>query len=247
MVSHEELQIIASPADQFTHSYVFSVENFDSLHTLIDRLIDATCGKCSTSSRTDIIALIDDHSSSAMTTTEFSLALNGITYILQHLMAFAKVNGQRFGVSRFDDFENQYLSLTNSLNIDEMLSYVQGLRQYRKTCPASDCSANIPRNISTAINDVLLTQFINTDPKARNALLVFTSGRFDNIDKVREEVGVITRDTGVYVFAVGAGYDSNIDGLQSIAQEASNVFVVTEDNLQTLDVIQSQLSYITCS
>ncbi|KAH3857043.1 hypothetical protein DPMN_099640 [Dreissena polymorpha] len=128
-----------------------------------------------------------------------------------------------------------------------MLSYVQGIRQHHKTCPTSDCSANISRNSSTVINDVLLTQCTNTDPKARNALLVFTSGRFDNIEKVREDVGVLTRDTGFYVFALGAGYGSNIDGLQAIAQEPSNVFVVTEDNLQTLDAIQSQLSYIICS
>ncbi|KAH3847900.1 hypothetical protein DPMN_090235 [Dreissena polymorpha] len=70
MVSHEELQRIASPPDEFTMSYVFAVKNFDSLHSLIDRLIDATCGKCSTRSRTDIIALIDDLSTSNMTSSE---------------------------------------------------------------------------------------------------------------------------------------------------------------------------------
>ncbi|KAH3847901.1 hypothetical protein DPMN_090236 [Dreissena polymorpha] len=97
------------------------------------------------------------------------------------------------------------------------------------------------------MNEVILNNFINTDPTARNVLLIFTSGRLDNLGAVMTEVEAITRDTGVYVFAIGAGYDSNIDGLQAIAQKPSNVFMMSEDNLETLDVIQSQLSYITCS
>ncbi|KAH3857044.1 hypothetical protein DPMN_099641 [Dreissena polymorpha] len=247
MVSHEELQTIASQPDEFTLSYVFSVQNFDSLHTLINRLIDATCGKCSKSSRTDIIALIDDLSSSAMTSTEFSSALNGIAYMLQHLASYGKVNGQRVGVLHVDGIDNKSLPLSHSLNMDQLLSYVQGIRKYSHTCSLTFCAASRSRNISTAINEAILTNFVNTDSKARKVLLVLTSGRFDNVDAVWKEVGAITLETGVYVFVIGAGYESNINGLQAIAQEPSNVFMVSDDNLETLDVIQSQLSYISCS
>ncbi|KAH3815951.1 hypothetical protein DPMN_144490 [Dreissena polymorpha] len=135
----------------------------------------------------------------------------------------------------------------NGLNIEQLMSYVQGIRQYSNTCSSPVCESSLTRNISTAINEVFLTNFINGDPKARNVLLVLTSGRFDNIDKVWEQVGAIFRNTGVYVFAIGAGYDSNIDGLQAVAQEPSNVFMESEYKLDTLDVLQSQLSYITCS
>ncbi|KAH3815955.1 hypothetical protein DPMN_144494 [Dreissena polymorpha] len=186
MVSQKELQIIASSPDEFTMSYVFTVKNFDSLHTLIERLIDASCGKCSTQSRTDIIALIDDLPSSAMTSTEFHSALNGVAYILQHLASYGKVNGQRVGVLHVDGINNNYLPFINSLNMVQLLSYVRGIRQYRHTCFSTTCAANMSRDISTAINEVILTNFMNTDPKARNVLIVFTSGRFDHVDAVRK-------------------------------------------------------------
>ncbi|KAH3807291.1 hypothetical protein DPMN_135626 [Dreissena polymorpha] len=84
-VSHKELHKIASPPDSYSLSYVYSVENFDALNTLIDRLIDATCEKCGVSSKSDIVGVIDNLSESAMNREEFQAALNGLTYIAQHL------------------------------------------------------------------------------------------------------------------------------------------------------------------
>jgi len=47
-VSHQELLDIASPGDDYTPQYVFSVNNFNALYSIVSQLVALTCdGKSS--------------------------------------------------------------------------------------------------------------------------------------------------------------------------------------------------------
>jgi len=42
-VSHQELLDIASPGDDYTPQYVFSVNNFNALYSIVSQLVALTC------------------------------------------------------------------------------------------------------------------------------------------------------------------------------------------------------------
>ncbi|KAH3788511.1 hypothetical protein DPMN_166656 [Dreissena polymorpha] len=220
-ILHSELQSIASPSDKHSLSYVYSVENFDALHTMIDRLIDATCERCEVSNMTDIFVVIDDLSGSALTAEEFQTALNALTCIVQHLSAYGQPNGQTVNITTIDDLGYKLTSLSNASDLDILLISIQNIRQ-RKSCYTNDCDKPIELNISSGLIPIIkrvTDNHIDTRSNSRKILIVFSSGRFADKYMVRLELQDTLNKSNIDIFAIGPGYGTDIDGLHSLVRE----------------------------
>ncbi|KAH3813922.1 hypothetical protein DPMN_142395 [Dreissena polymorpha] len=209
-VSHKELQKIASPPDSYSLSYVYSVENFDALNTLIGRLIDATCEKCGVSSVSDIVGVIDNLSESAMNREEFQAALNSLTFIVQHLRAYGQPNGQKFAIEIIGDYDNKHVRFANATDLNDVLFKIQIIRQQPLSCEKEKCVNQYPRrNIASAIKEIIteFNQLIEGRVGARKIVLVFSSGRFNNKTDITSDMHGLYNESIVDVNAIGSGYD----------------------------------------
>ncbi|XP_052784018.1 cartilage matrix protein-like [Mya arenaria] len=251
-VSHTELVAIASPADDYSLSYVYTVESFDALYTVLERLIDVSCEKCQPKSLTDIFLLVDDLPDSRMTVTEWQIAVNGLATIVDGLQAFNDENGQRVGIAQFPDTNDpiKQLSLSNTLRKDDILHFLQVMAPSEDTCRGTKDDCVLKSNITSIIQDVIDNQFTSSfggRDDARKVLLVVSSGRFSNITEVAEQMLNIRLHTDVDIFDIGPGGDVDMRGLKSLVSEPSRVFVVKEDSdMASLDGLRAKFSYIAC-
>ncbi|KAH3709264.1 uncharacterized protein LOC127858225 [Dreissena polymorpha] len=250
-VSHAELKSIASPPDPDANSlsYVYSVANFDAINGLIDRLIDATCEKCRVSHMTDIFVVIDDLSESAMNQQEFGRALNGLTYIAQYLPAYRQVNGQKVNITTIGDLGYRHTSIPNATDLDSLLMSIQSIRQQQSFCYINECEKALALNISSGMIQIINITGRNNDQRnnSRKIIVVFSSGRFTDKSLVRLELQDALNESNIDIFAIGPGYDTDMEGLHALVKEPFNVFSLIDYNLETLDVLKSKLSYIVCS
>lgn len=249
-VLHSELQAIASPSDKHSLSYVYCVENFDALNSMIERLIDATCEKCGVSHMTEIFVVIDDLSGSAMNQKDFHTALNGLTYIVQHLSAYGQPNGQTMNITIIGDFGFRYTSLSNATSLDTLLQSIQSIRQQESSCYTAECDTQMALNISSGmiqIINVITDQSKDTRNNSRKLLIVFSSGRFIDTSLVKLELQDPLNKSNIDIFAIGSGYDTEMGGLHALVKEPYNVFSLLDENFETLDVLKSKMSYIVCS
>lgn len=248
-VSHKELMTIASSGDSFSHSYVFSVESFDSLNTLILRLVDVTCPNCSKTEMTDIVFVIDVIAGD-MTEQEFQLSLDTITHIVKNMEAFGQADGQQVGL--FFSGSNKILPLSNGLNRDQMLSYLQTLR-LNDALSCADVNCDVTNgNISQTIQYVAENYFNETvggRADSRKLLIIANTGRFDKTEEVKRDLFNWSTSTNVSVtnFVLGPGYDVDMEGLLALVTATSHVYVTLEaSEMEHLDVLHSQFSYTKC-
>ncbi|KAH3815953.1 hypothetical protein DPMN_144492 [Dreissena polymorpha] len=248
-VLHTELQSIASPPDANGLSYVYSVENFDALNGLIGRLIDATCEKCAVSHMTDIVVVIDDLSESAMKQQEFSRALDGLTYIAQSLPAYGQAHGQTVTITTIGDLGFRHTSIPNATDLGSLLTSIQSIRQQQSSCYIDECDKALVLNISSGMIHIINITGQNNYQRnnSRKIIVVFSSGRFMDKSLARLELQDALNESNNDIFAIGHGFDIDMEGLHAIVKEPYNVFTLLDDNLETLDVFKSKLSYIVCS
>lgn len=220
------------------------MENFDALNTLLERLVEATCPKCSQSSLTDIIFLIDVRPD-GMTEEEFQIILDTVIEIVNNLGAYGEINGQNVGVYFIGSSENKELALSNGARKEHLLAYLQTVRR-SVSCFDSTCDVNNNTTFETIQHaaDNYFNEASGGRNNSRKILLTATSGRLAAIE---------TQSTNylsyaeVELVALASGYDADMVGLTSLVSDPSQVFVTLDNsNLDHLKVLHSKFTYVTC-
>jgi hypothetical protein len=210
-VSHQELVDIASPGDEFSPSYVFSVGDFNALDTLLKQLVQVTCDDCkSVSHLSDIVFLLDE--TNEMSEVEFQISLDVMTSIVQRTGHINKQNGQRIGLVRLGNTLKMELEFSRTLSQSNLILAIQTLfRQPAGLCEKHEqCTV---KNITSAVNKTIDHFFnLNGRSNARKFLIILSNGKFENAEIVREEMIKIKELSDFKVFVIGPGSDVNMNG-----------------------------------
>ncbi|KAK3583656.1 hypothetical protein CHS0354_021394 [Potamilus streckersoni] len=122
-VSHQELKDIASSSSSSSSSsYVFSLDNFDSLYTIVTQLVHITCQECSHSAVSDVILMIDNSVNTSYTESkeDFLGLLKSISSIIEMLDTLGNEdNDTHISLASFSDSVRPYVNLLNDLSKSE--------------------------------------------------------------------------------------------------------------------------------
>lgn len=233
-VSHKELLDIATAGD------VYSVDNFNSLYTIIQQLIHDRCQKCYSSSLSDIVFLIDE--SSYMARQEFQTAIDDITYFISNLEAYGTDTGPHISINTFGEASarNTALKFNHGKRQSELLPFVQSLIQSEGSCHGKNqCDFNITEAIKETIQESFLPDN-GGRVNAKKFVILLTNGQFQ---LGTNEIG----HNNVTLFVIGLGLDVNMDGLLSLVDDPNFVFLTQANEEPTnLDVIQTEFIYSFC-
>ena len=249
-VSHEELTTIASPGDSYTPAYVFSVDNFGALNTLLRRLVESTCPNCTKAELSDVMFFIDGREN-GMTEQEFQTAIHSVSNIVERMAAYGTSTGQKVSIYLLGATGNPFLPFHTDLRKEELLVYINTLRRDdSETCLGVKCDV-INETFGDSLQFVIDNYFnesVGSRSEARKFMVVATSGRFISSENINtRDLSQISKTRNVTVLVLGPGYDVNMDGLDSLVTNPSNVFVTRDDqDLAHLDVLQSQFTYVNC-
>ncbi|XP_060572980.1 collagen alpha-6(VI) chain-like [Ruditapes philippinarum] len=245
-VSHKELIDIASPGDQHSPSYVFSVGDFNALDTLLKQLVDITCDDCSAVSHfSHIVFLLDE--SNDMTENEFEISVDILTSIVTNTDHVGEHDGPAFGLFQLGDTLENVIKLSKHQSQSGLTLNLRVLRRTRNDACSKDEQCN-KMNMTNAIGEIVKNSYnISGRDNARNFLIILSNGHFEKPSMIKNEIANIKELADVKVFMVGLGSDIHMYGLLALAKEASHVFV-TQDNSDhsNLIVMQSEFMYNIC-
>ena len=243
-VSHQELQDIASPGDSVSPQYVFSVDNFNSLHTIIKQLVHITCEECITSTMSDVIFLLD--SSTYISLKDIQTSINAMTYLMGNMNDFGTKNGTRAGLRAFGSGMDDVIPLHHEKSAQQIAAHIYGLDFLGDSCDKNDCETNITSAIQQS--EALFNATYGGRDRARKFLVVLSNGRFEqDKDRIREAVEQWRNSTNTALFVVGVGDDINMDNLLSLSRDPNYVFVIKfGESLTTLDVLLAEFEYTVC-
>ncbi|KAH3813924.1 hypothetical protein DPMN_142397 [Dreissena polymorpha] len=184
-----------------------------------------------------------------MTQQELSAALNGLTYIAHYLPAYGQVNGQTVNITTIGDLGYRHTSIHNATDLDSLLMSIQSIRQQQSLCYINECDKALAINISSGMIQIIPISDQNSDNRnnSRKILIVFSSGRFVDKALVKLELHDELGESNIDIFAIGPGYDTDMEGLHALVKEPYNVFSLLDNNLETFDVLKSKLLYVVCS
>ncbi|XP_053383146.1 collagen alpha-6(VI) chain-like [Mercenaria mercenaria] len=242
-VSHRELLTISSPPDDLNAAYVFSVDDFNSLNTILKELVQLTCDKCESSSFSDVIFLID--TSFYIADTDFQIAISSITYIIQHLKSMDITKGTDVGILTYDAHNSKIvLPLNHTMDKIDILPYLQLLTREEATCEKDECHVESINETMSIFHEALF-DFRND---SRRFIVILTNGKFGYAERPLSKL--IARLNGIYdvnLYVIGLGDDVNMEGLLSLVNDANHVFITSDDSYFThLDVLQAAFTYNEC-
>lgn len=246
-VSHKELVDIASPGDEHSPSYVFSVGDFNALYTLLKQLVDITCDDCAALSYfSDIVFLLDEGND--MNQNEFEISIDVMKSIVMDTDNIGEHEGPSFALIQFSDELKSVIHLANNQTQSDIFLQLQAIRRTgNEACNKDEpCVVN---NITAATNETFHN--INNNPErqgARKFLVVLTNGKFERPDLIRNEMATFYDATDARVFVIGVGPDTGMEGLQALAKEAIDVFVTEDGDEESskFTVMQSEFTYNVC-
>ena len=160
-------------------------------------------------------------------------------------------SGQKVGIYLLGTTEKRFLPFSNDLRKEELLVYVNALkREDSDVCYDLNCDV-INNSLGDSIQLVIENFFnesVGSRSEARNFILVATSGRFQSNENINtRNLRKVSTANNVTRTVLELGYDVNMDGLDSLVTNPSNVFV-TRDNqdLDHLEVFQAQFTCVKC-
>jgi hypothetical protein len=245
-VSHQELVDIASPGDQYSPSYVFSVGDFNALYALLKQLVDITCDDCTALSHfSDIVFLLDE--GNGMTENEFEISVDVMKSIVENTDNIGEYEGATFALLQLRNSLKYMIRQSSGHSKNDIILQLQILSRMRNdVCSKDDQCEEV--NITTAINETFHNLYNNTERQgARKFLVVLSNGQYEDPSSIKDDMARLYDEVDVKVFVVGVGPDINMDGLLSLAKEASQVFV-TKDGVENskFTVMQSEFTYNVC-
>ncbi|KAL3856723.1 hypothetical protein ACJMK2_011446 [Sinanodonta woodiana] len=238
-VSHQELRDIATSSS--SSPYVFSVDNFDSLYTMVTQLVHITCTECSRSSVSDVILMIDEYvnTSNAETLNGFSGLLDSASKLIRLMDTLgSNDNDTHISLTSFSNTVRTYANFSDHLSRGELLLTISKI-------PHVD---NIISNVSAALHYINMDGFkmaYGGRLGARKFVVVFTNGGY-NLDAVFDLERNKVLEKGVKIIVVGVGNNIDVDYLQHIASSPYHVIVETEELYNNLDILEREFVYDAC-
>ncbi|XP_060605527.1 uncharacterized protein LOC132758024 [Ruditapes philippinarum] len=233
-VLHQELLDIASDP-----SFVYSVNNFNSLYTVLRQLVQL-CDECETSMATDVAIFLD--SSYYITTDQFNLMVDAIMHIID-AMNHLNLNGTHVSVTTFSNDIKSIMNMGETFNKNVIKSKVNMV--------SKSPDEHQELHLETVFAYVRDKIFNNTFSLriAKKFLLIFTNGKAHvNSKSTFESEKSILEADGVNIVAVGSGEDIDMNGLIKIVTDTFNVFVTTHDlPMNNLDILQSEFVNSKCN
>ncbi|XP_060605528.1 transmembrane cell adhesion receptor mua-3-like [Ruditapes philippinarum] len=163
-VSHQELIDIASDP-----SFVYSVKNFNSLYTVLKRLVHFDCDECGTSAASDVAIFLD--SSYSVTAEQYSLGIDAIIHMID-VMKHLSVNNTRVSVTSFSDDIRSVIGMGETFNKNVIKRTLNMIAQsHVKTQVQLETVYAYARD--SALNKTIFRQ------GAKKFFLIFTNGKAD--------------------------------------------------------------------
>ncbi|KAL3856721.1 hypothetical protein ACJMK2_011444 [Sinanodonta woodiana] len=238
-VSHQELRDIATSSS--SSPYVFSVDNFDSLYTMVTQLVHITCTECTRSAVSDVILMIDEYvnTSNAETFNGFSGSLVSASKLIQLMDTLGSDdNDTHISLTSLSNTVRTYANFSDHLSREELLITISKI---------SNTDDKIS-NISAALNYINMHGFkmaYGGRLGARKFVVVFTNGGY-SLDAVFDLERNKVLEKGIKIIVVGVGSNIDVDYLQKIASSPFHVIVETEELNNNLDVIEREFVYDAC-
>jgi len=231
---------------------VYTVGTFDALFTLLQRLVDATCEKCTRRDDTDVLVLLDDLPGSQMNDDEWNTAMDVIMEMTRRMPRFGEPRGQRLGLVQVSDFTRPHVhvDLASNTSRSEVSNLIQTIKPVPGQCEQSlkmcdESSENITMSIELAIQD----RFTTDRTIARKILLIVTTGRFSNIDYINTSMAnVLKRYPDVEIYVLGTGVDVKVAGMMSLVNESANVIIVPDkSSVNVINILDAKVSFVQCN
>ncbi|KAK3587125.1 hypothetical protein CHS0354_006768 [Potamilus streckersoni] len=238
-VSHQELREIATSSSSSPN--VFSVDNFDSLYTMVAQLVHITCKECSHSAVSDVILMIDEsiNTSNIETFNGFSGLLDSASQLIRLMDTLgSESNDTHVSLTSFSNTVYTHVNFSNRLSRSELLLTISKIKH----------TEDVISNISTALHYINMYGFnmaYGGRLGARRFLVIFTNGGY-NLDAVFELERKNVLEKGVKIIAVGVGSNIDVDGLQKIASSPYHVIADTDEFNNNLDVLKREFVYDSC-
>ncbi|KAK3582743.1 hypothetical protein CHS0354_039787 [Potamilus streckersoni] len=241
-VSHKELRDIASSRSSGDSSFVFSVENFDSLYTIVTKLVHITCEECARSAMTDVLLMIDEsvNTSSADSIQGFSKLLDSASTLVALIDFFGNGHNEtRVSLASFSDTVRTYVNFS-----EDFITKVALRQQISRISNEENAIVNMT-SVFRYINEhgFDLENGVRTD--ARRFFVLFTNGGYDldiHFQKQREAI----LKKGATIITVGMESEVHMQNLLQIASGPYHVIVESENTNSNLDVLKRELVYDKC-
>ncbi|XP_053375360.1 von Willebrand factor A domain-containing protein 2-like isoform X1 [Mercenaria mercenaria] len=249
-VSHMELLAIASKESTATgRSYVYSVQNFNALYTVVKELVQLTCDECSWKTSSNIVFLLD--MSPTMSADNFQTGLNAITYLTHKTAGMETENNTvRVALVTYGDGADTQLrrALNDSDTKQMFLSSIQRLvisdgncQSDRHTCETS----KLTDALKFADNSVF-DNIVNKGDDSREIVIVLSDGQERITAEMNTELDKIKR-VGRSVYALALGARANIGNLQDIVGDPALVFSVYDEfTINSLDALTAEFFFSSC-
>ncbi|KAL3856724.1 hypothetical protein ACJMK2_011447 [Sinanodonta woodiana] len=238
-VSHQELRDIATSSS--SSPYVFSVDNFDSLYTMVTQLVHITCTECTRSAVSDVILMIDEYVNTSNTDNfnGFSGLLDSASKLIQLMDTLgSEDNDTHISLTSFSNTVRTYVNFSDHLSREELLITISKI---------SNTDDKIS-NISAALHYINMHGFkmaYGGRLGARKFIVIFTNGGY-SLDAVFDQERKTILEKGVKIIVVGVGSNTDVDYLQKIASSPYHVIVQTQEFNNNLDVLEREFVYDAC-
>ncbi|KAL3861910.1 hypothetical protein ACJMK2_007923 [Sinanodonta woodiana] len=239
-VSHQELRDIATSSSNSPN--VFSVDNFDSLYTIVTQLVHVTCKECSKSAVSDVILMIDEsvNTSDIESLKVFAGLRDTASKLIQFMDTLGnKDNDTHVSLTSFSNNVTTHVRFSDNLSRSELLLNTSRILH----------KENVISNISSALFYANMHGFDETNGgrvEARKFLVILTNGRF-NLDLYFELEKERSLENKIKIITVGFGSNINVDQLQIIATGPYHVFAETDDSSTNLEVLKREFMYNSCN
>ncbi|KAK3583737.1 hypothetical protein CHS0354_022771 [Potamilus streckersoni] len=238
-VSHQELRDIATSSSNSPN--VFSVDNFDSLYTIVTQLVHVTCKECSHSAVSDVILMIDEsvNTSNIESLNSFAGLRDSASKPIRLMDTIGSENNDtHVSLTSFSNTVRTHVHFSDYLSRLELLLNISKITH----------KENVISNISSALYYANMHGFNETNGgrlEARKFFVIFTNGGF-NLDPIFELEKKRSHENKIKIITVGFGSNINVDDLQKIATSSYHVFAETDESSTNFDVLKREFVYNSC-
>lgn len=246
-VSHSELLAIASMDLQNNRKYVYSVDNFNALYTVVKDLVKLACEECVWTTSSDILFVLD--TSPSLHVNDFQMGLDAITYLIHKTTQMETVNNTvRVGLLTYGG-EFKFIRSMNAKETKAVfLSSLQMLTQ-----PLGVCNTNNDDCIATDLGNALeysrlqvFGEISESSKETRRIVILLTDGTQKINEHVNEELHKIKTDN-ISLYSVALGQKADIGNLKKIVGDPALVFSLYDKyTLGVLDALTTEFFSSSC-
>ncbi|XP_021341564.1 uncharacterized protein LOC110442331 [Mizuhopecten yessoensis] len=228
-VAQEELLEIATDTP-----YVFSPSNDDVLNVILMETADMDCTDCLINKFSDIVLLVDV---SKYQSAQLQRTLDTVRFFIQQVRAY--FSDTRIAMVTFDVRQHVKFGLTDDQDTDGILVKSQiGITTY-----------DLESDVKAALAFVRTSVLSGARGTSRKFVVVFSNEGWTDVDGIVRERQALNLDNVTVAF-VPVGLSAELDTVYSVADQASDVYYVGNDqedhDEDRLKALIAQTSHVEC-